>query len=204
MRLAHGFLAASVFILLLSGALIRWAPERADSILSYHYLAAALLIATWVVRISLLLFGKTEPERMQSLLPNRHQLNQSWQVLRSYLTLGKIALPKWYAHNPFWAPLYLLLFAILLLQIFTGLALQQQITLLGGISLRSVHIWGYELLLGFTLLHIAASFFHEINGSGSDISAIISGYRIFIVEALQPPPTTTPTIVSLRGFRKKP
>jgi Ni/Fe-hydrogenase 1 B-type cytochrome subunit len=181
LRLCHWGLALSVLVLLFSGWLIRWVPERTDSLDEVHFLAAALAIATLLIRLWLLFAGKGT-STLSHLLPNRHSLGQAWAVLRSYLTLGKIRLPKWYAHNPLWAPLYLLLFLVLLIQAGSGLLLLNQITLLGELSLRQVHANGYYLIAGFTLLHILASFFHDAGGDGSDISAMISGQRVFIIE----------------------
>ncbi|BAO44646.1 cytochrome b/b6 domain-containing protein [Thiolapillus brandeum] len=182
LRLCHWGLALSVLVLLFSGWLIRWVPERAQSLDEVHFTSAALAIAALLIRLWLLFAGKGTAT-LNHLLPSRHSLGQAWAVLRSYLTLGKIRLPRWYAHNPLWAPLYLLLFLVLLIQAGSGLLLLNQITLLGDLSLRQVHVNGYYLIAGFTLLHILASFFHDAKGDGSDISAMVSGQRIFIIEA---------------------
>ncbi len=181
-RLCHWGLALSVLALLFSGWLIRWAPERAPSMEEIHFVSAAVTIAVLLVRLWLLFAGKGTAT-LNNLLPSRHSLGQAWAVLRSYLTLGKIRLPRWYAHNPLWAPLYLLLFLVLLIQAGSGLLLLNQITLLGDLSMRQVHVNGYYLIMGFTLLHILASFFHDAKGEGSDISAMVNGQRIFIIES---------------------
>jgi Ni/Fe-hydrogenase 1 B-type cytochrome subunit len=182
LRLCHWGLALSVLVLLFSGWLIRWVPERAQSLDEVHFTSAALAITALLIRLWLLFAGKGTAT-WNNLLPSRHSLGQAWAVLRSYLTLGKIRLPRWYAHNPLWAPLYLLLFLVLLIQVGSGLLLLNQITLLGDLSLRQVHVNGYYLIAGFTLAHILASFFHDAKGDGSDISAMISGQRVFIIEA---------------------
>ena len=202
LRWCHWGMALSVLALLASGWLITWVPEKAERVRELHYLGAAVLIAVLAVRMWLLAFGKGN-EALNKLLPNKHQLGQSWQVLRSYLSLGKIPLPKWYAHNPLWSPLYLLLFLILLIQIGSGLALLNEVTLFGSLSVRQAHSLGFQIIALFTLLHILASFFHDSNSTTSDISAMINGHRIFIIEPRQQQTFTTDTIVSLHSSKKE-
>jgi len=204
LRLCHWGMALATLILLCSGGLIRWAPERAQDLDEIHFASAAVLIAALAVRLWLLFAGK-RTEQLGALLPNRHRLAQAWAVLRSYLTLGKVRLPRWYAHNPLWAILYLLLFIVLLAQVASGLLLLNHITLLGDLSLRHVHLLGYFVILGFTALHILASFFHDAKGDSSDISAMVSGQRIFIVEeSPTQPPRDDNVVVTLdpAKFRK--
>ncbi len=204
LRLCHWGMALATLLLLCSGGLIRWIPERAQELDDIHFVSAAVLITALMVRLWLLLAGKPT-EQLGALLPDRHRLTQAWAVLRSYLALGKIRLPRWYAHNPLWAPLYLLLFVVLLAQVATGLLLLNHITLLSGFSLRHLHLLGYFVILGFTGLHILASFFHDAKGDGSDISAMISGQRIFIVEpSPRQPPRDDNVVVTLdpAKFRK--
>lgn len=201
LRWCHWGMTLSTLALILTGWLISWAPERAASLDDIHYVAAAILIAVLVIRLWLLFFGHGN-DSLKSLLPNRHQLRQGWEVLRAYLSLGKIPLPKWYAHNPLWAPLYLFLFALLSLQILSGLLLLNQITLLGDLSLRQVHVLGFHILGVFVLLHVFASFFHDAKGNGSDISALVNGHRIFVIEPQQPEPAATSAVISLDSLRK--
>jgi Ni/Fe-hydrogenase 1 B-type cytochrome subunit len=202
LRISHWALTLATLLLLASGWLIRWAPERADQVRDFHYLGAALLLAALAARLWLLFAGK-ESERIQGMLPNRHRWRQALEVLRSYLTLGKLPLPRWYAHNPLWGPLYLLLFAVLLAQAGTGLLLLNQVTLLGGISLRSLHAGGYLFVLVFTLLHLAAVFFHDARGSSDDISGMVNGHRLFTIEPLQTEPVTTPRVIPLDALAKQ-
>ncbi|WP_457668676.1 cytochrome b/b6 domain-containing protein [Thiolapillus sp.] len=201
LRWCHWGMTLFVLALLFSGWLIAWVPEKADSLHDIHYVAAALLIAVLAIRFWLLLFGRSN-DLLKNLLPNRHQLRQGWEVLRAYLSLGKIPLPKWYAHNPLWAPLYLFLFAVLLLQIVSGLLLLNQITLLGDLSIRQAHVLGFQVIGVFALLHILASFFHDAKESGSDISAMVNGHRIFIIEPRQPETPAGSTVVSLDSLKK--
>ncbi len=202
LRLCHWGMTLSVLTLLFTGWLIAWAPEKADRVNDAHFVAAAILIAAISIRCWLALFGQGS-DLLKNLLPGHHQLHQGWKVLRAYLSLGKIPLPKWYAHNPLWAPIYLLLFVVLLLQIASGLLLLNQITLIGSLSLHQMHVFGFQTIALFTLLHIAASFFHDAKGSGSDVSAMINGHRIFIIEPPQNKPgDSKPVIVPLDNLHK--
>lgn len=202
LRVCHWSLTLATLLLLSTGWLIRWAPERADQVQDFHYLGAALLMAALAARLWLLFAGKGN-DLLHNLLPNRHRRGQALEVLRSYLTLGKLPLPRWYAHNPLWGPLYLLLFAVLLVQLGTGLLLLNQVTLLGGISLRSLHYWGYLLILVFTLLHLAAVFFHDAKGTSDDISGMVNGHRLFTIEPLQVEPVTAPKVIPLDALAKQ-
>jgi len=184
LRLCHWNLVLSILALIFSGWLIAWVPEKSGRVDDIHYVAAAVLIAALTVRLWLLFLGQGN-DLLKSLLPHRHQLRQGWEVLRAYLSLGKVPLPKWYAHNPLWAPFYLLLFAVLLLQLGSGLLLLNQITLLGDLSLRQAHILGFQIITLFTVLHILTSFFHDAKSTGSDISAMVNGHRIFLIDSTQ-------------------
>lgn len=192
LRLSHWSMAVAVFILLFSGWLHMRSPELGDWIMDAHYYAGTLLIVAFIVRMYLLFFGRGS-DLLGSCSLDRHKFKQALAVLRSYLTLGKIPMPKWYAHNPLWGPLYLILFLIIAMQIVSGLLLMNHITLLGDMSIRSLHVLGFQFVLGFSLLHILAVFVHDLKGTGSDVSAMISGQRIFVVE----PKTSQPASSSV-------
>jgi len=200
LRLSHWSIACAIFVLMFSGWLHMRAPGLAGWILDAHYYASTLLITALVIRIYLLFFGSGS-DLLESCSLDRHKIKQALAVLSSYLTLGKIPLPKWYAHNPLWGPLYLIFFLLMTVQIISGLLLMNQITLMGDISIRSLHLFGFQVTLGFSLLHILAVFVHDLKGTGSDVSAMISGQRIFVVESKAPP--AVPSSVSLDDLTKQ-
>ena len=189
LRLSHWTMAGAIFVLMFSGWLLHRAPELASWILDAHYYASALLLAGFMVRIYLLFFGKGS-DLLASCSLDRHRMRQALAVLASYLTLGKVPLPRWYAHNPLWGPLYLVFFVLMTIQIISGLLLMNHVTLVGDTSVRSLHLLGFQITLGFSLLHILAVFVHDLKGTGSDVSAMISGQRIFLVESQSSPPVT--------------
>lgn len=182
LRLSHWVMTCAILVLMFSGWLQHRAPELASWILDAHYYASALLLAGFMIRVYLLFFGKGS-DLLASCSLDRHRLRQALAVLASYMTLCKVPLPKWYAHNPLWGPLYLILFVLIAIQIISGLLLMNHVTLVGDASIRSLHLLGFQMVLGFSLLHILAVFVHDLKGTGSDVSAMISGQRIFVVES---------------------
>ena len=190
LRLSHWIMACAILVLMFTGWLHHRVPELASWILDAHYYASALLLTAFMIRIYLLFFGRGS-DLFESCSVDRHKFKQALAVLRSYLTLGKVPLPKWYAHNPLWGPVYLLLFVLIAVQIISGLLLMNHITLIGDTSVRGLHLFGFQLVLGFSLLHILAVFIHDLKGTGSDVSAMISGQRIFVVESQPTQPSAS-------------
>jgi len=180
MRLAHGLIALSVLALIASGWLVKLAPGVAKSASEYHDLAGIGLTLGLLLRISLLFAGKG-PAHWKALLPVHADLHRIGMTLRFYATMGKSPLPKWYAHNPLWAPFYLFILFILVLQTLTGL-LMDAWPVVGGFYLPSVHDFWAPVILGFSCLHIFTAVLHDAKGTAADVSAIINGHRIFVVE----------------------
>ncbi|MEL0584504.1 MAG: cytochrome b/b6 domain-containing protein [Candidatus Thiodiazotropha sp. (ex. Lucinoma kazani)] len=181
LRLAHWSLALSSIGLLITGWLMNNTNAVATTTTEIHYMLSALLMPALILRLYLLFFGKGT-DHLSACEPDLHRLSQAWLVLKFYLTLGKAPLPKWYSHNPFWGPLYLALFFVLALSIFSGFMMLNDVNLIGNLSLHALHHLCYQVLGIFTLLHILSVFSHDLGGSGSDISAMINGQRIFEVE----------------------
>ncbi|MGD8589488.1 MAG: cytochrome b/b6 domain-containing protein [Chromatiales bacterium] len=180
LRLAHWSLAVSVFGLLASGWLLAKDPVLFAAASDYHFIFAALLLPALLLRLYLLFAGKGT-DHLKDCELDRHKIIQAWEVVRFYLTLGRVPLPKWYSHNPLWGPIYLLLFLFLTLSAISGLALSKEIMSFAGISLYDLHRLGYYFALTFVCLHLPAVFSHDLSGQGSDVSAMIHGYRIFMV-----------------------
>ena len=108
---------------------------------------------------------------------------------------------KWYAHNPLWAPVYLLVLIILVVQTLTGLLMETH-TVMWGFYLPSVHdVWSTVILV-FACLHVIAVVLHDAKGTAADVSAMINGHRIFIVENTDTMPTQNVQTISLDQIRK--
>ena len=200
-RLVHWALALSIMVLLATGWLMKKLPDQITLYADLHYLAAAVLIAAMGVRFWMLLFGRSN-EQWIALVPDRHRLKQAGQVLAFYLSLGKSPLPKWYAHNPLWSPLYLLFFLLTLLQVISGLYLLSDTTMIFGLSVRGLHDTGNALLLWFSLLHVISALVHDASNQAGDVSGMINGHRFFFVDHEQEQ-TTGYQSVSLEELKRK-
>ncbi len=200
MRLAHALIGLSVIVLIATGWLMKLAPGIAESASEYHDLASIGLTLGLLLRVRLFFTGKG-PAHWKALLPGQADLHKVAMTLRFYATMGKSPLPKWYAHNPLWAPVYLFILLILVLQTLTGL-LMEVWPVIGGFYLPSVHDFWALVILGFSCLHIITVVFHDAKGTASDVSAMINGHRIFMVEDADLPQTPGVQSVSLDRIGK--
>ncbi|MEW8508749.1 MAG: cytochrome b/b6 domain-containing protein [Candidatus Thiodiazotropha sp.] len=184
LRVAHWFLGFTTIGLLASGWLMTNTPLIAQSATEIHFMLSALFLPALLLRLYLLFFGRAS-ELLNACEPTLHRLSQALLVLKFYLTFGKAPLPKWYSHNPLWGPVYLALFFFLFLSSFSGLMLLKDTPVLGTLSLYDLHHLCYQVIAGFTLLHVLSVFSHDLGGTGSDISGMINGHRIFEVDKSQ-------------------
>jgi Ni/Fe-hydrogenase 1 B-type cytochrome subunit len=176
-RLSHLLIGLSTLVLLATGNLIQHSPLLALSALDIHYYSAGFFVAGLVVRVYLMFFGQPH-ERLAYLIPKASDVRGMLEMLRFYALLGKSRLPNWYAQNPFWKPIYLLIYILLFSQLVSGIVLTNG-DFIFGYPPRPIHLFGSELLLIFSLLHIICVIWHDYKGAGSDVSAIINGVRTF-------------------------
>jgi Ni/Fe-hydrogenase 1 B-type cytochrome subunit len=180
LRLCHWAMALLLGASFLTALLVRHAPELAPAARDYHFMAGHVLLLALALRFYLLFFGERS-DRLAALLPGRLERVSAVAMIRFYLSFGKAPLPRWFAHNPFWMPLYLGFFLVLLLVLATGLDHERGLVLAADTG-AALHAAGAKILLGFAVLHTLAAFWHDCKGTGSDVSAMISGRRIFVVE----------------------
>lgn len=200
MRLAHWLIALSVIVLMATGWLVKMTPSVAESASEYHELASIGLTLGLILRLWLLFFGPA-PAHWKTLIPKRADVQKMGMMLRFYMTGGKALLPKWYAHNPLWAPVYLIILAILVLQALTGLLMEAH-PLMWGFYLPSVHDFWAPVILVFTIAHVIAVVLHDVKGTAADVSAMINGHRVFIVEEADSQHTQNIQTVSLDQIKK--
>ena len=184
LRLSHWALGAATLVLLLTGWLIAESPSLAESALELHYLAAGFLVCGVLGRIALMFVGR-DNERLGALIPTASEFQVMTETLRFYISLGKTPLPRWYAQNPLWKPLYLAIYPVLLVQIASGAVMQSQ-PVMYGFYLPSVHSFWAQVMLWICLLHIAAVALHDARGKSADCSAMLSGFRLFTVDRGRP------------------
>lgn len=188
LRGLHWALALSTLWLLASGWLLslEHMPLTVD-LRRLHIGAGVVMGLALAGRLLLLAFGHAA-EHLRDFRPSPRAM---LAMLRFYATAGRAPLPAYYAHNPFWAPLYLLLLAVLGLQTASGLAWQyagsadpeyyQALPWLLGWTLPEWHEAGYRVIAGFTISHLLAVFWHDWKGTGAEVSAMLNGHKIFII-----------------------
>jgi len=180
LRLIHWILALATLALLATGWLIANSPTLADLAADVHLFAAGFLIAALILRFVLGFTGKGA-ERFEHMLPQRPDLDGMVASLLFYLSLGKAPLPNWFAHNPLWKPLYLILFVLLILAALTGWIMPER-QLIGHLYLPKTHAWLGNAIGVVTLAHLFSVALQDIKGRSADISAMLSGYRFFVFE----------------------
>ncbi len=179
LRLSHWLLVVSVGGLGISGWFLEHVPSSYVVSREQHLMLAWLLVPALALRGVLLFTGRDSAAGWRDLLP------QSWQgvqdTLRFYVTFGQLPLPRWYAHNPLWAPVYLLVLIALLAQIVSGFLLATEHFPFG---LDPVRLHGplATAIVAFMLLHVIAVLVHDWRSGNSDVSAMLHGYRIFRLE----------------------
>jgi Ni/Fe-hydrogenase 1 B-type cytochrome subunit len=202
LRIAHWTLALSTLGLITTGWLMSIDLAIASAAGELHYLLSGVFLPALLLRFYLLFFGKGT-DLLTDCEPNLHRLNQAWQVVRFYLTLGKAPLPKWYSHNPLWGPIYIALFFVLTLTTLSGLMLLNDLHLLGPVSMLDLHQLSYQIILIFTLLHLPAVFTHDLSSKSGDISAMVNGFRAFDVGESEPGASGNSQAVSLDALMKQ-
>jgi len=198
LRLGHWIMAIASIGLLLTGWLQQHVIQFFEIALDYHYILAYTLCFAMGLRLYLLVSSRPSAASWHDLVPDKQQLKNALTMLRFYVSFGRTPLPTWYAHNPLWAPIYLVLFFVLLLQIITGFLIGAgQHTLV--VNLYSLHKLNTTIIAIFTTTHIISVFLHDLKSGSSDISGIIHGYRIFCIEK----PEISPTIHTVSLDKQK-
>ena len=180
LRLVHGVLALSTLALLATGWLIAASPALAEMASFVHYLAASVLLAALLLRFFMGVAGKGA-ERFEHLLPRRSEFAAIRASLLFYLSLGRRPLPNWFAHNPLWKPLYLILYLLLAMIALSGW-IMPEIQLVGRLYVPGLHTWLADVIAGLVIAHLLCVVLQDIKGRSADISAMLSGYRFFVFE----------------------
>ncbi|OOZ79507.1 hypothetical protein BOW50_04035 [Solemya velum gill symbiont] len=188
-RVAHWVIALSGLALFASGWLIDKAPIIADATIDIHLLLAPVFTLGLLLRI-LLLFTDKGNASLKALTPDP-QWQKIGEMLRFYLSFGRMPLPRWYAHNPLWAPIYIFIIALLLLQAVSGFV-QGNMPILAGIYLPSLHGILADILFTIMLLHILAVVLHDLKGNSAEISAMINGHKFFVPDEGESSPAIDP------------
>lgn len=116
-----------------------------------HFTAAAVLIATGIVRFYWLFVGN-KFERWQSLLPWHHRdWTNGWQVLKRYALIFPERAPHYLGHNPLQQIAHTTFYSLVLVQVVTGFAMYGQAD--PGGFFYTVFGWAVPLLGGIQVVH---------------------------------------------------
>ena len=210
-RATHWALAASALVLLATGELLgsgRVASVELHGLLAdgLHRPAGHVFALALAVRLVLLFTAGRAVAGWRALVPDASARDGMRETLRFYSTLGSGRPPRYYAHNPLWGPLYLVFFALAAAQAATGLTLE--LGFLRGLlhadepALLALHGRLAEWVLVWCTFHVATAVLHDWRGQGSDVSALISGYRIFVPEPPAPDDLGKVATVRLDAIRR--
>jgi Ni/Fe-hydrogenase 1 B-type cytochrome subunit len=188
LRAIHWMLALATITLVVSGWALRGGLRDNMNLVATHITAGWVLALALAIRAYRLFRGKPV-ESWRALFPDAATRESRRAMLRFYLTLGRAPIPGFYAHNPFWGPVYLALFALLIFSAATGIALASAgaahrvyydaVPWLFGFTLNEWHGSVTKILGAFTALHILAVVAQELKGFGGDVSAMINGHKYF-------------------------
>lgn len=202
LRLSHACTAFSTLALLFTGWLLVSSPSQAELAQDVHYIAASFLVFGLIIRGILMFAGKPH-ERLSSLFPASSELAAMVKAFRFYLSLGRSPMPGWFAQNPLWKPVYLVFYLALIVLAMTGAMMPDTPQLLGFYP-PSVHAFWAQVVLWLSLLHIVSVIMHDYKNQTADISAIVNGYRLFIIDSHQTGPFSSEKnqIVSAESLKK--
>lgn len=191
LRLSHWLIAFGVSFEIVSAWLINNAYIDLEFWRDWHVMVGQGLVFVLVGRIVLLFAPGSGNWR--SLVPGSAQLRTMFQMLKFYLSFARLPLPNWYAHNPLWAPVYVLLLIVLAMGLTTGFAYHQPYRI-ADVAIARVHQWAGSVLTILALGHVAAVLLHDWKGRGALVSAMFSGYRYFHVSSSGKTSTGTSTV----------
>jgi Ni/Fe-hydrogenase 1 B-type cytochrome subunit len=203
LRLAHWLIACGVLFELFSAWALAHGATDTGFWRDWHLMIGQLVALALLLRGILLFVPGTAHWR--ALIPGRAQWQAIRQMLRFYLSLARAPLPAWYAHNPFWSPVYLLVLLALTLVVVSGF-LHDTPWRITGLRPAALHAGLGQLLAWFSLLHVVAAALHDWKGDGALISALFSGKRYFHINRQQriEDPLSSPGIAVQFTMKKPP
>lgn len=201
-RAMHWVAALCVVVLVVTGLYIgrpyfAGGPEASSPFLMgwmrfLHFTAAALLVATAIVRVYWLFVGN-KFETWKALLPVRaREWANAWRMIKFYVFLSSQPPPRYLGHNPLQQLSYTAVYALATVQVITGFTMYGQanpaglfyrffgwvVPLLGGIQVvRFVHHVLTWLFVIFIPIHVYLALRADVLERTGTISSIVSGGR---------------------------
>ncbi len=197
-RVTHWLIACTTFFLLISAWLVQHIDVDVIAWLDWHIMTGQALSLVLAFRIYLLF--RPGSGHWHLLLPTKEQRHIALKTLKFYASLGKRPCPDWYAFNPVWQPVYLLMIFTLIATTISGFLTGNHF-FLAGLSMPELHSNIASFIYYFTLAHIIFAVYHDIKGSGAQISAMLNGYKYFQTREAKNP--FKENAVSLNSLLKK-
>lgn len=197
-RLSHWLITVGMMFELISAWLVQHADVDVLAWNDWHIMIGQALILPLAFRIYLLFRPGSGHWRL--LIPTKEQRHIIQQTLKFYASLGRLPCPDWYAFNPVWQPIYLLMIPVMLLAAISGYLISSNLFLF-AVSISDYHAFFSTIILYFTLLHIAFVLLHDVKGNGAQISAMLNGYKYFQIKDM--PQQAEQNSVSLDSILKK-
>ena len=182
LRAAHWLIAIGVLFELFSAWTLEQGAAAPGFWRDWHVIVGQLVLLALLLRGALLFVPGSSHWR--ALLPKRGQWHAMRQTLKFYLSLARAPLPAWYAHNPLWAPVYLLVLLVLAACLVSGL-FHEVPERPFGLRISTLHAGLGWALAWFSLFHVLAAALHDWKGEGALISGLFSGKRYFHVNLQQ-------------------
>jgi len=182
LRATHWLIACGVLFELFSAWTLEQGAADPGFWRDWHIIIGQLVALALLLRIALLFV--TGSSHWRALLPKRGQWLSMMQMLKFYLSLTRAPLPAWYAHNPLWAPVYLLVLMLLAACVASGFSHAAPYRVV-GLQPETLHAGLGDALALFSLFHVIAAALHDWKGDGALVSALFSGKRYFHVNRQQ-------------------
>jgi len=176
LRLSHWVIAGGILFQLVSAWALAHDEINYGFWLDWHLIAGQVVLVALALRVILLFFPGSANWR--AFVPEKAQLRAMMQMIKFYLSLTRYPLPNWYAHNPFWLPIYPVFYLVLAGCLISGL-LYNTSHIIFGSPMYELHVALAGLIATFTIFHIATVFLHDLKGKGACISAMVNGFRYF-------------------------
>ncbi|MGB1110191.1 MAG: cytochrome b/b6 domain-containing protein [Gammaproteobacteria bacterium] len=114
----------------------------------------------------------------RALVLDRAARRGAVEMGKFYLSMGRMPLPAWFAHNPAWRPLYVLMLVLLVAAVLTGFG-HDSYWRVAGFRISELHTAATSLLAIVLVGHVAAAVWHDWKGHVGGISGILGGDRCF-------------------------
>lgn len=175
-RLIHLLMAALVGFQFFSAWALSAGAGDLGFWLDWHMMLGQGLL--FVVAARLYLLSGKGVMSWRSLVLDRAARRGVAEMGKFYLSMGRMPLPAWFAHNPAWRPLYAIILLLLLIAVLTGFG-HASYWRVAGFKIAELHTISTNLLAVLLVGHVIAAIWHDWKGGVGGVSGILGGERCF-------------------------